>query len=101
MPWSSRAGETLGLVGESGSGKTTLARALLGLTAPDKGSEITLDGEALSETAERPDAAQEKALQIVFQNPDSALNRRHSVQPPDLRSLSGSAAITARPCRRG
>ena len=42
-----RAGETLGLVGESGSGKTTLARALLGLTAPDKGSEITLDGEAL------------------------------------------------------
>ena len=45
-----RAGETLGLVGESGSGKTTLARVLLGLTAPDKGSEITLDGEALSDT---------------------------------------------------
>ena len=44
-----RAGETLGLVGESGSGKTTLARVLLGLTAPDKGATLTLDGEALAE----------------------------------------------------
>ena len=41
-----RAGETLGLVGESGSGKTTLARVLMGLTAPDKGSTVTLEGEA-------------------------------------------------------
>jgi peptide/nickel transport system ATP-binding protein len=83
-----RAGETLGLVGESGSGKTTLARALLGLTAPDKGSEITLDGEALSETTSGRTREQEKALQIVFQNPDSALNRRHSVQRLISRSLS-------------
>ncbi|HUA69700.1 MAG TPA: ABC transporter ATP-binding protein [Solirubrobacteraceae bacterium] len=83
-----RAGETLGLVGESGSGKTTLARALLGLTAPDKGSEITLDGEALAETAGKRTREQEKALQIVFQNPDSALNRRHSVQRLISRALS-------------
>jgi peptide/nickel transport system ATP-binding protein len=83
-----RAGETLGLVGESGSGKTTLARALLGLTAPDKGSEITLDGKALAETAGKRTREQEKALQIVFQNPDSALNRRHSVQRLISRALS-------------
>ena len=83
-----RSGETLGLVGESGSGKTTLARALLGLTAPDKGSEITLDGEALSETTSGRTHEQEKALQIVFQNPDSALNRRHSVQRLISRALS-------------
>jgi peptide/nickel transport system ATP-binding protein len=83
-----RAGETLGLVGESGSGKTTLARALLGLTAPDKGSAITLDGEALSETTSGRTREQEKALQIVFQNPDSALNRRHSVQRLISRALS-------------
>jgi peptide/nickel transport system ATP-binding protein len=96
-----RAGETLGLVGESGSGKTTLARALLGLTAPDKGSEITLDGEALSETTSGRTREQEKALQIVFQNPDSALNRRHSVQRLISRALSRlggyhGEALTAR-----
>ena len=83
-----RAGETLGLVGESGSGKTTLARALLGLTAPDTGSEITLDGEPLAETTTGRTREQEKALQIVFQNPDSALNRRHSVQRLISRALS-------------
>ncbi len=83
-----RAGETLGLVGESGSGKTTLARVLLGLTAPDKGAEITLDGAALPQTTNRRTREQEKALQIVFQNPDSALNRRHSVRRLISRSLS-------------
>lgn len=83
-----RAGETLGLVGESGSGKTTLARVLLGLTAPDKGAVITLDGDPLPETAAHRTREQEKALQIVFQNPDSALNRRHSVRRLISRALS-------------
>ena len=83
-----RAGETLGLVGESGSGKTTLARVLMGLTAPDKGAEVTLDGEALPPTTGQRTREQQKALQIVFQNPDSALNRRHSVRRLLSRSLS-------------
>ncbi len=72
-----RAGETLGLVGESGSGKTTLARLLLGLVAPDPGGLLELDGQALGPKRRRD---QLKALQIVFQNPDSALNRSHSVR---------------------
>jgi peptide/nickel transport system ATP-binding protein len=83
-----RTGETLGLVGESGSGKTTLARVLMGLTAPDKGATITLDGEALPPTTGQRTRDQQKALQIVFQNPDSALNRRHSVRRLLSRSLS-------------
>jgi len=74
-----RRGETLGLVGESGSGKTTLARALLGLTAADQGSVIELDGQMLPTRIDKRDADQIRALQIVFQNPDSALNRRFSV----------------------
>jgi peptide/nickel transport system ATP-binding protein len=75
-----RPGETLGLVGESGSGKTTLARVLLGLTAPDGGSVVQLDGEPLAPRIVKRDAAQVRALQIVFQNPDSALNRRFSIR---------------------
>jgi peptide/nickel transport system ATP-binding protein len=82
------AGETVGLVGESGSGKTTLARVLMGLTAPDEGSEVTLDGQPLAPLAPKRSAASLKALQIVFQNPDSALNRRHSIQSLISRSLS-------------
>ena len=83
-----RSGETLGLVGESGSGKTTLARVLLGLTAPDPGAQITLAGAALPESADKRTRDQRKAVQIVFQNPDSALNRRHSVRRLISRSLS-------------
>jgi peptide/nickel transport system ATP-binding protein len=82
------AGETVGLVGESGSGKTTLARVLMGLTAPDDGAEVALDGHPLAPLATKRTAADQKALQIVFQNPDSALNRRHSVRRLISRSLS-------------
>ena len=74
------AGETLGLVGESGSGKTTLARLLLGLTTPDAGSAIELDGVTLGATTAARGREQLKSLQIVFQNPDSALNRSHTVR---------------------
>ena len=88
------AGETLGLVGESGSGKTTLARALLGLIAPDEGSVITLDGEALRADARRRPRDQLKALQIVFQNPDSALNRRHTVRRLISRPLARLAGLS-------
>jgi len=81
-------GETLAVVGESGSGKTTLARVLLGLTSPDKGAVVRLDGDNLALTAAKRTRAQQKALQIVFQNPDSALNRRHSVRRLISRVLS-------------
>ena len=82
------SGETLGLVGESGSGKTTLARVLLGLTAPDDGAAITLADQPLGADWRRRSHEQQKYLQIVFQNPDSALNRRHSVRRLISRALS-------------
>ena len=87
-------GETLGLVGESGSGKTTLARALLGLTAPDPGSVLTLEGKQLSPEARRRPREILRALQIVFQNPDSALNRRHSVRSLISRPLTRLAGLS-------
>ena len=87
-------GETLGLVGESGSGKTTLARVLLGLTAPDQGSVVTLEGKPLSPDARRRPREILRALQIVFQNPDSALNRRHTVRSLISRPLTRLAGLS-------
>jgi peptide/nickel transport system ATP-binding protein len=87
-------GETLGLVGESGSGKTTLARVLLGLTAPDQGSVVTLNGTPLNPEARRRPRSVLRALQIVFQNPDSALNRRHTVRALISRPLSRLAGLS-------
>lgn len=73
-------GETFGLVGESGSGKSTLAHVLLGLVDHDEGGRIELDGATLPGDLRRRSPDQIKALQIVFQNPDSALNRSHTVR---------------------
>jgi peptide/nickel transport system ATP-binding protein len=87
-------GETLGLVGESGSGKTTLARVLVGLTPPDAGSSLELEGRALAPLAAKRSREQLKGMQIIFQNPDSALNRRHSVRHLIDRSLTKLAGLS-------
>ena len=80
-------GETLGLVGESGSGKSSLAKLLLGLASPDSGSELQLRGEALPASADDRTREQLQALQMVFQNPGSALNRSQTVRRLLGRSL--------------
>lgn len=59
-------GETLGLVGESGSGKSTLSKLILGLETPSQGQ---VDYVGLSQA----DLANQ-ALQIIYQDPYSALN---------------------------
>jgi peptide/nickel transport system ATP-binding protein len=94
-------GETLGLVGESGSGKTTLARLLVGLASPDPGGVIELDGTALAGESRTRRAGELKSLQIVFQNPDSALNPSHSVRRLIGRALArlGRVPKAERPAR--
>ena len=86
-------GETLGLVGESGSGKTTLARTLLGIVAPTSGA-VSLGGRELAPRLERRSKEEIRDLQIVFQNPDSALNRRHAVSRILKRTLRKLAGLT-------
>ncbi len=73
-------GETVALVGESGSGKTTLAKVLLGIHAPDDGAVISLSGDELAASVQQRGQEEVRAIQMVFQDPDSALNRRHSVR---------------------
>ena len=81
-----RHGEVLGLVGESGSGKTSLARCIAGLVEPSAGS-LELGGEQIAWShRERPREAR-RAVQMVFQNPDGALNRAQTVGAILRRSL--------------
>ena len=82
--------EVLGLVGESGSGKTSLARCIAGLAEPSAGA-LELDGEAVPwPLRERPRDAR-RAVQMVFQNADAALNRAVTVGGTLRRSLRGLA----------
>jgi len=62
-----RRGETLGVVGESGSGKTTLMKMLLRLERPDAGR-ISYYGASLT-----------REVQVIFQDPSSALDPRMRV----------------------
>jgi len=86
-------GETLGLVGESGSGKTTFARTLLGIVESSSGA-VEIDGRLMPAKLSERSSSDVAALQIVFQNPDSALNRRHSVRRMLKRTLSKLANVT-------
>src|SRR5262245_19308010 len=68
-------GEALALVGESGSGKSTLALALCGLCPVDHG-DMTLNGRTLPARRSRAD---QRRIQMVFQDPYSSLNPRLTV----------------------
>ena len=97
-----RAGESLGLVGESGSGKTTLGRCLVGLETPTSGA-VTVGGLPLF-GGRPPDAATwrdiRRTVQMVFQDPYSTLNPKHSVRRA-LDEVLRAAARDAGPGRIG
>ena len=70
--------ESYGLVGESGFGKTTFARAIMFLDPPTSGS-VLFDGTALEQLGRREMRSFRKRMQIVFQDPNSALNPKMSI----------------------
>jgi ABC-type glutathione transport system ATPase component len=90
-------GECHAIVGESGSGKTTLANLVLGLIGATSG-EIRFDGATLGRSRTRE---QKRAIQLVQQNPLSALNPRRSVGasirlPLDVHDLGRRSERSAR-----
>lgn len=72
-------GSALGVIGESGSGKSTLARVIAGLVKPARG-EIFLSGQPLPPELAMRTRDHFRRVQIVFQNADTALNPRHTVE---------------------
>ena len=70
--------EFIGIVGESGSGKSTVARMLCGLERPTSGS-LVVAGTDVSGSDEAARAHQRAHVQMVFQDPQSALNPRRRV----------------------
>ncbi|MSO91856.1 MAG: ABC transporter ATP-binding protein [Rhodospirillales bacterium] len=69
----------LGLVGESGSGKTTLLRCLAGLETAEEGS-LAVEGFPVPWPVRARPQSLLRRLQVVFQDPESTLNPKHTVR---------------------
>ncbi|MGT2438594.1 ABC transporter ATP-binding protein [Bradyrhizobium betae] len=88
-------GETLGLVGESGSGKSTTGRIVLGLEPPDRG-DVRFEGKPMAAPGTPAWRAQRARMQMIFQDPLGALDRRLPVaaqirEPMDIHGLGTPA----------
>ena len=87
-------GQTLGIVGESGSGKSTAGRVVLGLERPDEGS-VLYAGAPMPAPETPPWRAMRARMQMIFQDPLGALDRRIPVdrqirEPLDIHRLGSS-----------
>jgi oligopeptide/dipeptide ABC transporter ATP-binding protein len=85
-----RRGEILALVGESGSGKSTLARLLIKLIEPTRG-EIRYEGQNIFALSRPQVRRLRRKVQIVFQDPYSSLNPRHTVRQIVSEGINGLA----------
>ncbi len=79
-------GKTVAVVGESGSGKSTLARVITGLLPPQSGA-IEFENQELPKMLAGRDKEQLRAIQMIYQMPDVALNPRQKISEISGRPL--------------
>lgn len=79
VSFSLNPGEILAIVGESGCGKSTLAQGLVGLV-PWTSGELYLEGTSIDVHSEKVWKKTREKIQMIFQDPYSSLNPRHSVR---------------------
>jgi len=72
------AGGSLGLVGESGCGKSTTGRLITRLYDPTGGA-MRFNGTDLAQLSQRQMKPLRSQVQMIFQDPYSSLNPRHTV----------------------
>ncbi len=89
--FSLRRGETVGIVGRSGAGKTTLGEIAAGILPPSKGR-VEYGGTDISAMDRRAFSRFRRSVQMVFQDPEGALNpmKRIERQLLDVYSLTGT-----------
>jgi oligopeptide/dipeptide ABC transporter ATP-binding protein len=88
-----RRGETFGIIGESGSGKTTIGRALVFLLKPTAGA-ILHNGVDPQALPRRQFQSHRRDYQIIFQDPNAALNPRMTIISSVLEPLELAGAGT-------
>jgi oligopeptide/dipeptide ABC transporter ATP-binding protein len=91
------ASSTLAVIGESGSGKSTVGKAVLGLLPLAEG-EIRFDGVSLTKLKGKRLADFRRRIQVVFQDPHSALDPRMTawqsiLEPLRTQGIKGSDAV--------
>ncbi len=90
-------GETVGLVGESGSGKSTAGRTMLKLLEPTDGT-IIYQGRDITTLSRREMVPLRRDMQMIFQDPYSSLNPRHTVggiisQPFEIQGITPPGGV--------
>ena len=93
-------GGSLGLVGESGCGKSTTGRLITRLYKPTDGS-ITFEGDDIASYSPRQLMPLRREIQMIFQDPATSLNPRHTVgqiigAPLEIHSITDKDGVTPR-----
>lgn len=86
-------GQTMGVVGESGCGKSTLGKSVIRLHEPTSGK-IAFDGQDITNLSRSQLLPVRRRMQMIFQDPNSSLNPRMTVETTLREVIQLHAVVT-------